>query len=514
MPARPTSKHIGYLKLAVGSGFYLYDTTTNAVACLPELAFALIDDYLAVGPDAAVRRHAVGASSEEIEEALAFLEHAVSEAGMLQPFFAKRYDGVLDPERLATVLSSGLEGLTLGVTEECNQRCTYCVYSGHYAGERTHQNRHMAEEVAQWSLDFFLPRASTSSGEVDVAFYGGEPLLRWPMVKRCIEYVLGHPARGKNVKLSVSSNLTLMKGEILAFLVEHDVDLAVSLDGPPKIHDSARLLRNGSGTHARVEDWLRRIWRDHPRYFRNNVSINATFDLRNDIRQVFDFFAQDWLLGANAQVSAIRREGNDAYVVSAEQLARHREHLDELVRRHVRSLATGEPFHHDLLRRTLRDTFAVVANRELELAEVDAHPNSTCIPGARRLFVDVQGRFYPCQSLCFEAAAIGDCEHGFDLPSVRGQLETMVGFCADTCQECWANRLCSHCLIHLADAGQLSPSKKRERCEKERARLAKGFERFIELIESVPPELQDHPESIHSLLRRLHGEAPLDEAAE
>ncbi|WP_227060852.1 4Fe-4S cluster-binding domain-containing protein [[Clostridium] scindens] len=78
-----------------------------------------------------------------------------------------------------------LQQLTLQVTQQCNLRCEYCIYSGIYDGNRTHANKRMNFEVARKAIDFFLEH-SIETSDVVIGFYGGEPLLEFELIRRCI----------------------------------------------------------------------------------------------------------------------------------------------------------------------------------------------------------------------------------------------------------------------------------------------------------------------------------------
>ena len=81
-----------------------------------------------------------------------------------------------------------LHQLILQVTQQCNLRCEYCAYSGIYEGNRTHSSNRMSFETAKKAIDFFLEH-STENSNVSIGFYGGEPLLEFDLIKRCVSYI-------------------------------------------------------------------------------------------------------------------------------------------------------------------------------------------------------------------------------------------------------------------------------------------------------------------------------------
>ena len=103
--------------------------------------------------------------------------------------------------------------LTLQVTQQCNLRCEYCAYSGVYKNW-VHNNSNMDWETAKKAIDFFLSH-SRDSKEIVLGFYGGEPLLQFPLIKRCVDYI-EEQVEGKNI--SYPRNITMLSGMVI-FLV-------------------------------------------------------------------------------------------------------------------------------------------------------------------------------------------------------------------------------------------------------------------------------------------------------
>jgi len=479
-----------YQLFSVDGTDYLYDTATNAIVRLPRGVSTWIDEIVSQGD----RFTCTDGDDPERQAAVEFVERARNRSGLLVSRPRRDYRGILDREHIRAQLDRGMRGLLLGVTDRCNQRCSYCIYSGNYKGQRTHGSSRMSWYVARRSIDQFLAHCADTP-PIFVTFYGGEPLLAWGLVRQCIEYIkgLGVP----DLTIVLNTNLTLLDEAKAAFLADNDIGLAVSLDGPAEIHDAARRFVSGKPTHARVVRWLTHLREHYPTYWYKSVVLQATFDTTCDLVTVFDFFSDGAWCELPNTIGGIRLADQTEYRYDRAALTRHRTALDHLVSRHLRAIESGEPFAHRMFFHLFRHVFRDIPARQIGYPPTDAHPMKTCIPGVTRLYVDPRGVFYPCEKTDVDGARIGDVEHWIDVTRVRRLLSHQVRFCETDCVRCWASRLCSLCLTHFIDGGQIRWRAVRRRCVEQRDRILRSLERFTYIYSNEPRSTWDHPFSLH-----------------
>ena len=482
----------------------MYDTTTNALLRVSPAAYRILDDYLRYDPESLEKAYHGRMSSRDFSSAVSFLSRAKRQGGLLQPYFQKDFAALLDRKALEDLLSAGLVELTLGVTEQCNQRCTYCTRSGDYEGERQHNNAFMTWDIARKSIDYFLERMDPNETKA-IGFYGGEPLLNWPLVERCIRYIQKKQPAGQGLSLHLVSNMTSGNDRIIDFLIDHDVSLQVSLDGPPSIHDSARVFRNGRGTHNKVLATLLQIWAKNADYFRKKILINCTFNLNNNILDIVEYFNDDLFRDLMVMVNGIKTRDNPSYKIGMKAAESHQARLDFLVHMYLQALQNGEKFPYRLFHFIFKNIFSCIGPRKIGPASAQTHPNATCVPGKRRLFVSAEGLFYPCEKFCPPGCDIGYYETGIDREKVRNLLHTYILFCDEMCQNCWAYRLCRLCFIHTLGKGRMSKIRKMENCEREKVRIARDLERFIYIWEREPETAFDFEFSLHALVKSVDG---------
>ena len=167
-------------------------------------------------------------------------------------------------QKVEELLKTSLSTLVLQVTQNCNLRCDYCAYSGKYYN-RVHSIKRMTLDIAQRAIDFFFSHTQDSR-DVVIGFYGGEPLLEMALIKECVAYIKS-AYWGKSVSYITTTNATLLTGEVVDFLVNNDVSVMVSFDGPKEIHDINRHFENGRGSFDLIMKNLMQIKERYPEFY-------------------------------------------------------------------------------------------------------------------------------------------------------------------------------------------------------------------------------------------------------
>lgn len=141
------------------------------------------------------------------------------------------------------------------VTLRCNHRCLYCQANS--APMKDHSSD-MTQETARKVVDRIF---ESSSSAITIEFQGGEPLANWPVVKFIVEYARKkNQTVGKSLWLNLVSNLSLLDGDKLKFLLKNEVNFCTSLDGPEDLHNKNRLFVGGN-SHGSAAKWFKKIYR-------------------------------------------------------------------------------------------------------------------------------------------------------------------------------------------------------------------------------------------------------------
>jgi len=435
-------------------GYYLYDVNKNAILSLSEDQYVILNNYQKGNKDSGGTLYS--------KQAIESFEHLYS-LGFLS---TKRPKEMYHPisDALISHLNNKVKMITLQITRRCNLRCKYCVYSGNYE-TREHSNDRMSLEMAKKGIDFLIEH-SKDNERVFLALYGGEPLIEFEFIKECIEYY-EEKAEGKKSLLTLTTNATLITEEIIDYFQKHNLYLLISLDGPSEIHNKNRVYGyDDRGTFEKIMENLDMIKERFPDYINNYVSFNAVLDPQNAFGCINDFFtdfesAKESNLNASEVAHYYKKEEvkvSETYIyeMQYEYFKLFLSKIGHLDKKYTSKLV----WRHYNQR---KDKY----NRMQLTAEIPdkTHHGGPCVPGVQRLFMNVEGNFYPCErvSETSQQMRIGNVDTGFDTDKIKTLLN--IGKVSEkNCNNCWALRFCNLCAAAADDHDNLSMEKKISNC--------------------------------------------------
>lgn len=402
--------------------------------------------------------------------------------GLLSPKRVSQLKHPLD-EVIEDYLNNKLNLITLQITQQCNLRCNYCVYSGKYEN-REHSSQKMDFEIARKGIDFLVSH-SKDSQIIGVGFYGGEPLLEFDLLTKIVEYA-EKKAEGKEILFTLTTNSTLLNTKIVKYFVDHNISIVISLDGPKEIHDSNRkFASNSCGTFDKVIKNLENIRNNYKDYFDKKVLFNAVIDPENDFNCTSEFFLSYEALKDSAVNSTIIKDTysksqiilNEDFSIkiSYEYFKVFLMMLKRIERKYVARLFDSYIFGFERLHRRLKPI--------PDLPE-KGHHGGPCIPGVHRLLLNVKGDLYPCErvSETSEIMKIGNIDTGFDLEKVR-RLLNIGQITEEECKKCWAFSHCYLCAAYADELTSISYKKKSSHCDRVRASVESNFKDYCTLRE-------------------------------
>ncbi len=316
-----------------------------------------------------------------------------------------------------------LLGLCLHVAHRCNLRCAYCYAD---AGSFGRERRLMTSQVLRKAIDFGLQHTARRAN-LDIGFFGGEPLLNFARIREGVEYARRRAvASGKRVSFSMTSNATLLTPEIMEFLVTERFSLIFSLDGPAAIHDRMRRTAGGSATHAQA---LRNILTYQKKYG-GHFTVRGTFTrLTPDFSRQVLFLNRMGFPSVSVEPSQIA--ASDPLSISAEaDMVRIKLEYDKLADIYLDRFRQGRPltfFHFDHALRKL----------------LNPQPAQTqCGAGGGYVAITPAGDVYPCFEMVVEEEnRIGTLDTGFNV-SKRREFQKMHANVRRGCKSCWLRNHC------------------------------------------------------------------------
>lgn len=400
-------------KFTVGDSSYILDVNSSSLHRVDQLVWVLVDYLGGLQPPSPNDPGLSSFTVEEITAAWSELQELVK-AGYL-------WTTIADPPQPQE--KKYLKSLCLNVAHDCNLRCRYCfASSGHFGGQR----QLMPYEVGQKAIDLLLA-SSGPRQHLAIDFFGGEPLLNWEETCRILEYAEAKVrAAGKALKLTLTTNATALTPEIGAYLNQHNVNVVLSLDGRPEVHDAMRATGT-EGCYAQVQANISRFLETEPP---GGYYVRGTFTHRN-----LDF-AADVLHLAELGYREISLEPvvttAPGLAITEEDVPIIAEQYELLAQKVVELHRSGRPinyyhfnigtFHAPCLERRIRG----------------------CGAGQEYLAITPNGDIYPCHQLVGVAEFwLGNLDTGIVKPEITKNFAQVNILTKPECRECWARFYCS-----------------------------------------------------------------------
>lgn len=385
-------------------------------------------------------------------------------------------------DTLRCQLENKLELLILQVTQNCNFRCEYCVYSGSYVN-RIHSNKRMSLETAKQAIDFYFNH-SRESESIRIGFYGGEPLLEMNLIKNIVEYAK-EVFCGKEIIFNMTTNASLLDEDKIDFLVANKFNLTISLDGPEKVHNSGRKFADSKkGTYQVVIHKIKEFENRYPDYI-HNISFNAVLATGSDFMDSSDFFTYNYR--PEALVMAVNVSDKNAVnpIMYSDEFRTN--YFYEIFKCCLAGLNRIEEQDVSKLVRSYVKTIKTDIHDRLQLhtrRSIKCHPSGPCLAGVNRLFVTADGDFFPCERVNETSAAynIGNVEKGF-FYNKSYELLNIGKLTEEECKECWAINFCNCCASGIEEGNELSREKRLQKCNENRLVVEERLKEYCTLRE-------------------------------
>ncbi len=359
------------------------------------------------------------------------------------------------------LLQFGLRQLTLGITEDCNFRCKYCVYSGNYDYSRSHSKSCMNFTVAKKAIDYYfslleMGRRYNPKRKTAVSFFGGEPLINFNLIKKCVEYIESTYDIFET-SYNLTTNGSLLDEDKAEWLMQNNISMLISIDGPKEEHDRNRVYRNGKGT---FKDVMKNITKLNSKMDRRVTTISI-IDYKSDLFKREEFFSRPEIphLDFLNQVSDVPgcnyydQFSDEDFLAFAEQIKKAKVHYLKDIHNQRQKGRKTSVFNHLFGLGPLRAVHEITPI----LPPSPLMPfTGACIPGVK-LFVDVKGNYHICERVN-ETNPLGNVDEGLDFTKIR---EFVLDYLRhmDGCSSCKFRRSCSKCYSYfMTDTGFLYSS--------------------------------------------------------
>lgn len=332
-------------------------------------------------------------------------------------------DYIIDFKKRKTVVKA----LCINIAHDCNLCCKYCFAGeGEYKGDRAL----MPLDVAKKSLDFLVEN-SGNRRNLEVDFFGGEPLMNWEVVKKTVEYGRELEAKyDKNFRFTLTTNGVLLNDEIMEFANKEMANVVLSIDGRKEIHDLMRPTPNGKGSYDvilpkffKLADSRRALGKSY--YVRGTYTRN-NLDFSKDVLHMAD-------LGFDQiSIEPVVAMPEEPYALREEDLPELLEQYDILAKEMIKRKKEGRGFNffHFMI--------------DLEGGPCVAKRLSGCGSGTEYLSVTPWGDLYPChQFVGEEGFCIGNVFDGINKQELVDEFKCCNVYAKEKCKDCFARFYCS-----------------------------------------------------------------------
>ena len=399
------------------------DVNSGAIHVVDEVTYEFIGLWEESGKDYATKliknKHPEVAESE-IEEVAEEIQALIDDESL---FTKDNYEpAIVDFTKRPTVVKA----LCLHISHDCNLACKYCfAEEGEYHGGKREL---MSYEVGKQALDFLVANSGTRRN-LEVDFFGGEPLLNWQVVKDLVAYGRSiEEANDKHFRFTLTTNGVLLDDEVMEFANKEMDNVVLSIDGRKEIHDLMRPFRKGAGSYDIIVPKFKKFAesRNQEKYYVRGTFTRNNLDFSEDVLHLADLgFKQ-------ISVEPVVAKETDDYALREEDLPKLFEEYDKLAAEMAKRAGTDKDFNffHFMI--------------DLEGGPCVYKRLSGCGSGTEYLAVTPTGDLYPChQFVGQEDFKMGTVFEGVTNTSLRDKFKCCNVYAKPKCKDCFARFYCS-----------------------------------------------------------------------
>ena len=457
------------------NGYHIVlDTCSGSIHSVDEVAYDIIEMFPSFTEDeivAALLEKYSGREDVTEEELRLCIEDvkALKAAGKL--FTPDNFSEIAGTfkERSGDVVKA----LCLHVAHTCNLNCSYCFASqGRFHGERAI----MSFEVGKQALDFLVEHSGTRRN-LEVDFFGGEPLMNWEVVKQLVAYARSiEKEKNKNFRFTLTTNGMLIDDDVIDFANREMSNVVLSLDGRKETHDRLRVDYAGNGSYDRIVPKFQKLVkaRGDRGYYMRGTFTHANPDFTKDLLHMADLGFTE--LSMEPVVCA----PDDPAALTPTDIETVKEQYEILAKEMLRRQREGHPitFYHYML--------------DLQGGPCIYKRISGCGSGTEYMAVTPWGDLYPChQFVGEEAYRLGDVWNGVTNTALREEFRACNAYARPECKDCWAKFYCSGgCAANAFHASGSIRGVYEPGCELFRKRIECAI--MMKVAEASDPELQKY----------------------
>jgi uncharacterized protein len=395
------------------------DVNSGAIHLVDDVTYDVIELYENHTKEEIVASLEASYGKDAVEESYGEVRDLVEDG---QLFTKDEYENyIMDFKKRPTVVKA----LCLHIAHDCNLACRYCfAEEGEYHGRR----ELMSFEVGKQALDFLIAN-SGNRRNLEVDFFGGEPLMNWQVVKDLVAYGREQEKiHDKNFRFTLTTNGVLLNEEIMEFANKEMSNVVLSIDGRKEVNDYMRPFRTGAGSYDLIVPKFQKFAesRQQDKYYVRGTFTHNNLDFSKDVLHLADLgFKQ-------ISVEPVVAEDTEDYAIREEDLPTLFAEYDALAAEMVERKKSGKDFNffHFMI--------------DLEGGPCVAKRLSGCGSGTEYLAVTPWGDLYPChQFVGKDEFLMGNVWDGVKNTDIRDEFKCCNVYAKEKCRSCFAKFYCS-----------------------------------------------------------------------
>ncbi len=372
--------------------------------------------------------------------------------------FSKRFVTHLKAGEIKKILAN-VNQITFEVTDACNLECAYCGYGKFYMDYDKRQNKHIDLVTAKKLLNYLAklwnsPLNQSTDREINIGFYGGEPLVNFDFIRTIVEYVNSLDLPRHSFRFAMTTNAVLLN-RYMDFLKKYKFNLLISLDGN-KHTNAYRVFKNGRPAFDTIMNNLFALQEKYPTYFKRYVNFNVVFHNLSSIASIHRFFKTNFnkmptlsVLNTSGINPALKKEFWNMYASVQRNLEKIKN--PKAISRDMFLLLPDADdqswFIHLYADFCFNDYAEIVTGKKFMKRLL----TGTCLPFERSLFLTVNGKIMACERIGQQytlGRATPSSVH-INFSSIARMYNRYFDMIDNICHKCYAAGHCSQCIFHM-----------------------------------------------------------------
>lgn len=408
---------MGIHKFYLNDKYIILDIASGSVHVVEKIIYDLVDDFENMTKSEIIEKYKKEYKEELIAEALDEIK-ILKEEGLLfsedQTFLKEHYNA-----------ANIIKAACLHVAHDCNLSCNYCFASqGNFKGKRELMN----EEVGKRALDFLMEN-SGNRRNIELDFFGGEPLMNFDLVKKLVAYGRKiEKEHNKHFRFTITTNGVLLSDDKIDFINENMDNVVLSLDGRKDINDCMRPTVNGKGSYDIIVPKFKKLVekRGDKDYYIRGTFTNNNLDFSEDLKTFYEEGFE------KTSIEPVVTDEKEPYAIREEHLEKILQEYEKLSKDYME------------IRKTDKDFLFFHFMIDLNQGPCAVKRSVGCGAGSEYVAITPEGDVYPChQFVGEEEFKLGDIFNGIKNTELRDEFKSANIYTKKTCPTCWARYYCS-----------------------------------------------------------------------